>query len=173
MQFPYVHATDVPQPSVSEALAVTASFLAQDHGIIFDSINTDVIDQIRDEVTMVADELILLGKKTRELKARLEEVWVDSAEVEYELTSVFIHRGNSPTFGHYFFYARHLPHFPDRWFKYNDAEVTEVPNEEVFADTTGQTANPYWVICHFASWTYLIYWTSLFTHARVQVSWIP
>jgi ubiquitin carboxyl-terminal hydrolase 25 len=133
------------QPSPSEALAQTANFLAQEHGIAFDSIDATLIEHIRDEVSFVADELALLRHKATELKRRLEEVWVDSTEIEYELTSVFIHRGTSPTFGHYFFYARHLPRFPDRWFKYNDAEVTEVSKEEVFADTTGQTANPYLV----------------------------
>ena len=79
------------------------------------------------------------------LKQQLEEVWQDEKEAEYELTSVFIHRGSSPTFGHYFFYARHLPENPDSWFKYNDSEVSVVTKDEVLADTTGSTANPYLV----------------------------
>ena len=63
----------------------------------------------------------------------------------YELTSVFIHRGSSPSFGHYFFYSRNLPSEPDSWFKYNDSDVSAVSKDEVLADTTGSTANPYMV----------------------------
>lgn len=65
--------------------------------------------------------------------------------MEYELCSVFIHRGASPSFGHYFFYARDLPNNPDRFIKYNDQDVLAVPKSEVLADTTGSTANPYLV----------------------------
>ena len=58
---------------------------------------------------------------------------------------VFIHRGSSPSWGHYFFYSRNLPDHPDSWFKYNDSDVSEVLKDEVLADTTGSTANPYLV----------------------------
>lgn len=99
-----------------------------------------------EEETLITEELRVLRAQAGELKANLEAIWASSeSRAEYELTSVFIHRGTSPTFGHYFFYARNLPDHPDQWFKYNDAEVTEVGKDEVFADTTGQTANPYLV----------------------------
>jgi ubiquitin carboxyl-terminal hydrolase 25 len=111
----------------------------------FESLDSELIAQLGEEQNVLADELALLRSQSAALKKELEEVWAGSAEAEYELTSVFIHRGTSPTFGHYFFYARHLPEHPDKWFKYNDAQVTEVSKEEVFADTTGQTANPYLV----------------------------
>lgn len=68
--------------------------------------------------------------------------------IEYELTSVFIHRGTSPSWGHYFFYTRHLPHDPDSWFKLNDSDVSMVSKNEVLADTTDTTngnANAYLV----------------------------
>ncbi len=79
------------------------------------------------------------------LKSELEEIWENERKVPYELTSVFIHRGSTPTFGHYFFYSRNLPDSPDQWFKYNDSEVSVISKEEVLADTTGSTANPYLV----------------------------
>ncbi len=79
------------------------------------------------------------------LKKELEEVWKSDAKAAYQLTSVFIHRGSSPSFGHYFFYARNLPERPDQWFKYNDSTVSVVSKDEVLADTTGSTANPYMV----------------------------
>ena len=86
-----------------------------------------------------------LQKKIVALKTELEALWADDHEVAYELTSVFIHRGNSPSWGHYFFYSRNLPGQPEQWFKYNDSDVTVVDKSEVFADTTGDTANPYLV----------------------------
>ena len=75
----------------------------------------------------------------------MEAIWADERAAAYELTSVFIHRGSSPSWGHYFFYSRHLPEEPDAWFKYNDSDVGVVAKEEVLADTTGSTANPYMV----------------------------
>ena len=80
-----------------------------------------------------------------QLKQQLEDIWKDDVSAAYELTSVFVHRGSSPSWGHYFFYSRNLPDHPDSWFKYNDSDVTVVDKSEVFADTTGDTANPYLV----------------------------
>ena len=104
-----------------------------------------MLEVLNGEEKIIDDELRELRQRASHLKTQLEDVWRDQAEVVYELTSVFIHRGSSPSWGHYFFYSRHLPENPDAWFKYNDSEVTEVSKEEVFADTTGSTANPYLV----------------------------
>lgn len=79
------------------------------------------------------------------IKERIEALWRNDRTAPYELTSVFVHRGSTPSFGHYFFYSRNLPRAPNVWFKYNDSEVTEVSPAEVLADTTGSTANPYLV----------------------------
>ena len=78
-------------------------------------------------------------------KEELEALWAESTHAEYELCSVFIHRGTSPSWGHYFFYSRDLPNNPDQWYKYNDSEVMLVGKDEIFKDTTGSTANPYLV----------------------------
>lgn len=98
-----------------------------------------------DEKARIQAEIDRLRARTDTLKEELESIWSDCAEAAYELTSVFIHRGSSPSWGHYFFYSRHLPAAPDSWFKYNDSDVTVVSKEEVLADTTGDTANPYLV----------------------------
>lgn len=96
------------------------------------------------------EEIEKLRERVKTLKDELEDLWASSRTVEYELTSVFIHRGSSPSWGHYFFYSRHLPDAPDSWFKYNDSDVSLVSKDEVLADTTGSTANPYLVRPAFA-----------------------
>lgn len=95
-------------------------------------------------------ELASLRTRVSELKGQLEEVWRDERRAEYELTSVFIHSGITPSFGHYFIYQRWLPDYPDEWFKYNDSDVSLVTKEDVLKDTTGSTANPY-LVCPSSS----------------------
>ena len=97
------------------------------------------------EQSLVMSELERYRAEAVRLKQELESVWENEKEAAYELTAVFIHRGSSPSFGHYFLYARNLPSNPDQWFKYNDSSVSVVTKDEVLADTTGSTANPYMV----------------------------
>lgn len=97
------------------------------------------------EQPYLAAEIDSLRTHATKLKGDLEDVWANDQRAEYELTSVFIHRGSSPSWGHYFFYSRNLPDNPDQWFKYNDSDVSKVSKDEVLADTTGSTANPYLV----------------------------
>lgn len=129
------------------SLENTAAFL-EEKVDLFPEIGIDLPSLLKTENTALKYELDLLRARTNTLKEELERVWApeaSGAEAAYELTSVFVHRGSSPSWGHYFFYSRNLPDKPDEWFKYNDSEVSVVPKEEVLADTTGSTANPYLV----------------------------
>jgi ubiquitin carboxyl-terminal hydrolase 25 len=126
------------------ALTVAANVLDM-HKDVLDEVDHGLIDFMRDEKTLIDKELQDITIKLMGLKEELEGLWKDHQQVAYELTSVFIHRGSSIDWGHYFFYSRHLPEQPNSWFKYNDSEVVEVSKDEVFADTTGGTANPYLV----------------------------
>jgi len=110
-------------------------------------VDDELIMQLDSEQHDLKSEMDNLRERIGRLKEELEALWKDSTEMAYELTSVFIHRGSSPSWGHYFFYSRHLPENPDSWFKYNDSDVSVVSKEEVLADTTGSTANPYLVCC--------------------------
>jgi Ubiquitin carboxyl-terminal hydrolase len=47
-------------------------------------------------------------------------------------------------YGHYWIYIR--DHVGEKWWKYNDTNVTEVNETEIFKDTTGSTANPYFLV---------------------------
>ncbi|KAF8257126.1 hypothetical protein EI94DRAFT_1774612 [Lactarius quietus] len=94
-------------------------------------LDDQLLSDIRAEHLYVNDELDNLYKDIASLKQELENLWRDEHEAVYELTSVFIHRGATPQWGHYFFYSRHLPENPDSWFKYNDSEVSVVSKEEL------------------------------------------
>ena len=108
-------------------------------------VTTEIVAELRKEEGLVTRRLEEERNNAAQLKARIEDIWKDDTSAAYELTSVFIHRGSSPSWGHYFFYSRNLPDHPDQWFKYNDSSVSVVSQDEVFADTTGSTANPYMV----------------------------
>ena len=136
------------------------------------------LDACRDEIkvrtqngeqgSMEAEELRI---RAINLKKGLESIWRDETEAPYELASVFIHDGPSPSWGHYFLYSRHLPECPDSWFKYNDSEVTKVSKNEVMADTMDSTANPYLVGCSdsfFVSFSDPFCPPSLYSCAKVK-----
>jgi ubiquitin carboxyl-terminal hydrolase 25 len=140
---------------VSHALGETASFLAANSLDIplMDGAFGTLSGILANESKRVETELAMTRSQVTLLKDELEELWKDERMAEYELTSVFIHRGSSPSWGHYFFYARNLPDNPDEWFKYNDSAVSIVKKEEVLADTTGSTANPYLVRIYLLVWS--------------------
>jgi ubiquitin carboxyl-terminal hydrolase 25 len=108
-------------------------------------VDEELVSQLNGEQEYVKAEIDDLRSRASALKEELELLWRDNSDAPYELTSVFIHRGSSPSWGHYFFYSRHLPGQPDSWFKYNDSDVSVVSKDEVMADTSGSTANPYLV----------------------------
>jgi ubiquitin carboxyl-terminal hydrolase 25/28 len=119
--------------------------LAQQDCIELDEVDDGLVLDMNREQDMLKVEIEEARARVTQLKADLEEIWKDDVEAAYELTSVFMHRGSSPSWGHYFFYSRHLPDQPDSWFKYNDSDVSVVSKDEVLADTTGSTVNPYLV----------------------------
>ncbi|KAG1813996.1 uncharacterized protein BJ212DRAFT_1482342 [Suillus subaureus] len=128
------------------SLKNTLDFLSKQETLILPDVDEELVANISGEQDMIEAEIIELKNTISKLKEELEDIWKDDTSVAYELTSVFIHRGSSPSFGHYFFYSRHVPERPDNWFKYNDHQVTEVLKTEVLADTTGSTANPYLLV---------------------------
>ncbi|KAH6917099.1 ubiquitin C-terminal hydrolase Ubp2 [Coprinopsis sp. MPI-PUGE-AT-0042] len=133
--------------SFASTLDHTASFLSSLHlSSTVPGIDPSLPLTLQSEKVALEAELDALRNRSDKLKDELEALWATSQEFPYELTSVFIHRGSSPTFGHYFFYSRNLPHKPDEWFKYNDSDVTLVNKDEVLQDTTGSTANPYTLV---------------------------
>lgn len=136
----------VPQHAPFDlALQSTQEFLAKQTALDLPEVDDEVVQQLNAESELIKSELERERTIAANLKQQLEEVWKHDRSAVYELTSVFIHRGTSPSWGHYFFYSRNLPEKPDEWFKYNDSDVSVVSKEEVLKDTTGDTANPYLV----------------------------
>ncbi|EED80350.1 predicted protein [Postia placenta Mad-698-R] len=128
------------------ALAATAEFLSTQDVIQLPDVDDQLLSSLRNEQELITAQLEQERQKAVQLKREIDEIWKDDTSAAYELTSVFIHRGSSPSWGHYFFYARNLPENPDQWFKYNDSDVSVVSKDEVLADTTGSTANPYMLV---------------------------
>ena len=128
-----------------DPLANTLAFLTSQDAASLPDVDEDLISELKSERGYLKAEMMETRAAVSKLKREMEDLWKDERTVEYELCSVFIHRGSSPSFGHYFFYSRNLPDKPDDWFKYNDQDVSAVPKSEVLADTTGSTANPYMV----------------------------
>ncbi|KAF8531532.1 hypothetical protein JB92DRAFT_2691869 [Gautieria morchelliformis] len=132
--------------SFIDSLSRTFDFLSNQDVVTLSGADEDLLGHLQAEHIALQAELSDLRTKAARLKEELETIWRDENRAEYELTSVFVHRGSSASWGHYFFYSRCLPDKPDSWFKYNDSEVTHVRKDEVLADTTGSTANPYLLV---------------------------
>lgn len=119
--------------------------MSNPHCVELPGATNSLVSAVLLEKDHITREIAECRARAAELKAQLEAIWADESRAEYELASVFVHRGPTPTFGHYFIYQRWLPDHKDEWFKYNDSDVSLATKEEVLADTTGSTANPYLV----------------------------
>ena len=170
----FVMLTFLQHAPFAPALGGLAGFLSRGMGGSSE-VGEDLASRLSTEQSRVISELEHHRAEATRLKQELESVWDNEHEAGYELTAVFIHRGSSPSFGHYFLYARNLPAKPDQWFKYNDSSVTVVSKDEVLADTTGSTANPYMVsrIDHQQPSPVLTTSYSSFSPVRAQTSSIP
>lgn len=129
----------------AQSLANVADFLSKQQLVSLPENDDKLLSDLRSEELLLRLQLEQERANASSIKTEIEKLWKDDTEATYELTSVFIHRGSSPQWGHYFFYSRRLPDSPDIWFKYNDSDVSVVSKDEVLADTTASTANPYMV----------------------------
>ncbi|KAI8366547.1 hypothetical protein BD560DRAFT_400644 [Blakeslea trispora] len=107
-------------------------------------------EKFRDAIELLNKEaqenrrLVMDGNQTiTQLKRDIAAQYGDYTDVAYHLHAVFIHQGQA-NYGHYWIYI--LDHAEDQWWKYNDSLVTKVDESEIFHDTTGSTANPYFLV---------------------------
>ncbi|KAI7905711.1 uncharacterized protein BX663DRAFT_500635 [Cokeromyces recurvatus] len=102
-----------------------------------------VLDFIKKE-SKEKREIIQEGtNKIQELRSKIHSQYDDYNQIAYRLHAVFIHQGQA-NYGHYWIYI--LDHKNDQWWKYNDSLVTKVQESEIFHNTTGSTANPYFLV---------------------------
>lgn len=124
-------------------------------------ITPDFLDALSGQAAIFEDEAKSSEERLHAAKRDLEQIWQDSGECQYQLVSVFMHRGESspdqtpPSLsltrvgmssasGHYWTYQSDLPDRPNRFFMLNDERVSEVTSEEVLKDRKDDdpTANP-------------------------------
>ncbi|CAI2169084.1 20432_t:CDS:10, partial [Funneliformis geosporum] len=133
--------------STVDLLKSTAEFIHvmknQYANTMFDENFNWQLSALEQESNFVNNAIGEIHSKTTVLKSKLKEHYQDLRECEYRLHAVFIHSGQA-TFGHYWIYIYDFE--KDRWLKFNDSYVTELEEREVFADTTGSSANPYCMV---------------------------
>jgi ubiquitin carboxyl-terminal hydrolase 25/28 len=72
-------------------------------------ITSEFLNVLKDDKKEVEREIQEIQDAIPDLKARLESLWADQKVHEYELVSVFMHRGKTSGAGHYWTYQSHLP----------------------------------------------------------------
>ena len=86
-------------------------------------ITDDLLDALRSEGEGIVEEIKGMEQQLQRCKADLEELWAGQREYEYELVSVFMHRGKTSGAGHYWTYQAYLPEHCEYCPKVNSARV--------------------------------------------------
>ncbi|CAO3656591.1 unnamed protein product [Mucor hiemalis] len=132
----------VPAPDLIDA---TNEILRSDivEGLAVDT-EIELVTQLLGNAAERIRQAIKSSMESRaELRQKIDEQYKDYTKNAYKIHAVFIHQGQA-NYGHYWIYI--LDHVEDQWWKYNDSLVTKVDEQEVFHDTTGSTANPYFLV---------------------------
>lgn len=91
----------------------------------------------------LAKKVAETSERITSIKSEIHGLFQDFKGKKYHLFGVFMHDGEA-NFGHYWHYL--YDSSKSRWLKYNDSLVTEVQEEEVFANTTGKTFSAFSLI---------------------------
>ncbi|KAJ6247285.1 ubiquitin carboxyl-terminal hydrolase 2 [Anaeramoeba flamelloides] len=86
----------------------------------------------------VEEELKYLKSTIEKSQKKLDGIYTQVKKIKYHLHAVLVHRGNAGS-GHYFCYI--LDHCNQKWFKYNDSDVTEINEKDVFEKSIGNIKN--------------------------------
>ncbi|KAH3900253.1 ubiquitin-specific protease UBP2 SCDLUD_003225 [Saccharomycodes ludwigii] len=145
--------------TVKDALLETSKFLKSDLLVEELEMNEDNLEHTITTLNEMAKTMDLQSKNiVNEIEA-LEmtlDTFFDDSNINgmdnfrkhgYSLFAVFIHRGEA-SYGHYWVYIKEKKSSDTRaiWRKYNDENVTEVDESEVFNFTQGNTATPYFLV---------------------------
>eukprot|EP01022_Parablepharisma_sp_SALTPOND_P001351 TRINITY_DN106156_c1_g1_i1.p1 TRINITY_DN106156_c1_g1~~TRINITY_DN106156_c1_g1_i1.p1 ORF type:complete len:938 (-),score=127.57 TRINITY_DN106156_c1_g1_i1:56-2869(-) len=86
----------------------------------------------------IKQQLVSLEKQKAELEDIVEHSYDNLKEHEYVLQTILVHAGQADS-GHYYCFI--YDYEQEKWRKYNDTNVSEVKEEDVFKEALGQ-ANP-------------------------------
>lgn len=129
--------------SIRDVLKATRNYLTSDTvkdlEIPVDMNTLEVLDL---EIDRLENVLLSINNELDILHNNINKQFKDFNKVGYSIFAIFIHRGQA-SYGHYFIYIRDPKSNVYR--KYNDEIVSEVPAEEVFNFSDGNTATPYYL----------------------------
>lgn len=129
--------------SIRDVLKATRSYLSsesvKDLSIPIDMNTLEVLDL---EIDRLENVLLGINNELDILHNNINKQFKGFNKVGYSIFAIFIHRGQA-SYGHYFIYIRDPKSNVYR--KYNDEVVSEVPVEEVFNFSDGNTATPYYL----------------------------
>ncbi|KAI8147774.1 hypothetical protein BJV82DRAFT_664137 [Fennellomyces sp. T-0311] len=132
----------MPVPALLEA---TASILEEYQKDKEDGVAkyTQVLDFLREHEREARETIAHCEANIHELQRKIRTQYSDLDSFAYRIHAVFIHQGQA-NYGHYWIYIYN--HQQEQWWKYNDSRVTKVDEAEIFQNTTGSTANPYFLV---------------------------
>ncbi|KAI9302222.1 hypothetical protein BJ944DRAFT_123824 [Cunninghamella echinulata] len=134
---------DYPMP-VSDMLEATANILKE---YMIDDENTEeykmALELLNNEAKQIRHTLDVNNQQISELRSKIMHEYDDMKECAYRLHAVFIHQGQA-NYGHYWLYIYDSEQ--SAWWKFNDSTVSKVKSANIFNDTTGSTANPYFLV---------------------------
>ncbi|GAB5586731.1 ubiquitin-specific protease ubp2 [Umbelopsis nana] len=133
-----------PMP-VAEMLEVTTKILTdnQENSKLTNEDYERVLHILHEEILAIKSRISDRETKIANIIHEIRTKYDDFQDCKYRLHAVFIHQGQA-NYGHYWIYIR--DHVGRKWWKYNDTNVSEVNESEIFKDTTGSTANPYFLV---------------------------
>jgi ubiquitin carboxyl-terminal hydrolase 25/28 len=131
--------------TLPDALYAAKDFINQIQENEIDGIEIDpaLPEALDDRFSEVKVELDKIEAEIANLKHRLAKQFVDMRQHEYNLQTVFIHRGESGG-GHYWIYIYDFKN--DIWREYNDERVTEVVDRKrIFEHSSQAGGTPYYL----------------------------
>ena len=137
---------------MAQTLRDTFLHLARCRPVLAEVLSVNVGLETLEEAKELEKEVVDLELVIKTSREAIESLWKEDKKAEYELVSVFMHRGElvvcalvdeadcpnlgTALSGHYWVYQRDSTQ-TEKWLKYNDSLITDVdPKEEVFNESS-------------------------------------
>ncbi|KAI7873880.1 cysteine proteinase, partial [Lichtheimia hyalospora FSU 10163] len=133
----------MPIPQMLEASAAILEEYRDQESEELAQMHEQALQLLKEEANTARKTIERSRETIHQLQQRIRTQYEDLTDIAYRLHAVFIHQGQA-NYGHYWVYIYN--HQKEQWWKYNDSLVTKVDENEIFQNTTGRTANPYFVV---------------------------